>query len=89
MYSLIITAKMNDIDPQAWPADVLARFAEHPHSPDRRIASLELEASFRIPSRYPRGLINTVTCEKRVPSPNRYERGTLSLFLLVQNTTIA
>ena len=30
MYSLIITAKMNDIDPQAWLADVLARIAEHP-----------------------------------------------------------
>jgi IS66 C-terminal element len=25
MYSLIITAKMNDIDPQTWLADVLAR----------------------------------------------------------------
>jgi len=24
MYSLIVTAKMNDIDPQAWLADVLA-----------------------------------------------------------------
>jgi transposase len=30
MYSIIITAKMNDIDPQAWLADVLARIAEHP-----------------------------------------------------------
>jgi transposase len=30
MYSLIITAKMNDIDPQAWLADVLARIAEYP-----------------------------------------------------------
>ena len=30
MYSLIATAKMNDIDPQAWLADVLARIAEHP-----------------------------------------------------------
>jgi hypothetical protein len=30
MYSLIITAKMNDVDPQAWLADVLARIAEHP-----------------------------------------------------------
>lgn len=29
IYSLIITAKMNDIDPQAWLADVLARIAEH------------------------------------------------------------
>ena len=30
MYSLIITAKMNDVDPQAWLADVLARIATHP-----------------------------------------------------------
>ena len=30
MYSLIITAKMNDIDPQAWLADILARIATHP-----------------------------------------------------------
>ena len=29
MYSLIVTAKMNDIDPQAWLADVLARIADH------------------------------------------------------------
>ena len=32
MYSLIITAKLNDIDPQAWLADVLARIATHPAS---------------------------------------------------------
>ena len=25
MYSLIVTAKMNDVDPQAWLGDVLAR----------------------------------------------------------------
>jgi transposase len=30
MYGLIVTAKMNDVDPQAWLADVLARIAEHP-----------------------------------------------------------
>ncbi len=30
MYSLIVTAKMNDIDPQVWLADVLARIAAHP-----------------------------------------------------------
>lgn len=30
MYSLIVTAKMNDVDPQAWLANVLARIAEHP-----------------------------------------------------------
>ena len=32
MYSLIVTTKMNDIDPQAWLADVLARIAGHPAS---------------------------------------------------------
>jgi transposase len=32
MYSLIVTAKMNDIDPQAWLADVLARIAAIPAS---------------------------------------------------------
>jgi transposase len=30
MYSLIVTAKLNEVDPQAWLADVLARIAEHP-----------------------------------------------------------
>jgi transposase len=30
MYSLITTAKMNGIDPQAWLADVLDRIANHP-----------------------------------------------------------
>ena len=28
MYSLIVTARMNDVDPQAWLADVLARTPE-------------------------------------------------------------
>ncbi|RAK61928.1 IS66 family transposase, partial [Phenylobacterium kunshanense] len=30
LYSLIVTAKLNDVDPQAWLADVLARIAQHP-----------------------------------------------------------
>lgn len=30
MYSLIVTAKLNRIDPQAWLADVLARIADQP-----------------------------------------------------------
>jgi len=30
MYSLIVSAKLNDVDPQAWLADVLARIADHP-----------------------------------------------------------
>ncbi len=32
MYALIATAKLNDIAPQAWLADVLARIADHPAS---------------------------------------------------------
>ncbi|WP_287332036.1 IS66 family transposase [Mesorhizobium sp.] len=32
MYTLIGTAKLNDIDPQAWLADVLARIADTPQS---------------------------------------------------------
>lgn len=30
MATLIMTAKLNNVDPQAWLADVLARIAEHP-----------------------------------------------------------
>jgi len=37
MYSLIGTAKLNDIDPQAWLADILGRIADHPAS---RLAEL-------------------------------------------------
>ena len=32
MYSLIVTAKLNDVDPRAWLADVLAGIADHPAS---------------------------------------------------------
>jgi hypothetical protein len=30
MCTLIVAAKMNDVDPQAWVADVLSRIADHP-----------------------------------------------------------
>ena len=30
VYTLIETAKLNDIDPRAWLADVLARLPDHP-----------------------------------------------------------
>jgi transposase len=32
IYSLIVTAKLNDVDPRAWLADVLACIADHPAS---------------------------------------------------------
>jgi transposase len=37
IYTLIETAKLNDIDPQAWLADILARLQDHPA---KRIAEL-------------------------------------------------
>ena len=37
MYTLIETAKLSDVDPKAWLADVLARIADHPAS---RLADL-------------------------------------------------
>ena len=37
IYSLITTAKLNDVDPRAWLADVLARINDHPAS---RLADL-------------------------------------------------
>jgi len=30
IYTLIQTAKLNDVDPQAWLADVLAHLQDHP-----------------------------------------------------------
>jgi hypothetical protein len=35
IYSLIATAELNDIDPQAWLADVLARLPDHPERIDK------------------------------------------------------
>ena len=32
MTTLIMTAKLNDVDPQAWLADVLARIADIPQA---------------------------------------------------------
>ena len=32
LYSLLTTAKLNDVDPRTWLADVLARIADHPTS---------------------------------------------------------
>ena len=32
IYSLIVTAKLNDVDPEAWLADVLSRIARIPQT---------------------------------------------------------
>jgi transposase len=50
IYTLIATAKLNDIDPQAWLADVLARLPDHPAKRIHELPALELALSER-PSR--------------------------------------
>ena len=47
IYTLIETAKLNDIDPQAWLADVLARSARSSRQAHRRTAALELAPADR------------------------------------------
>ena len=47
MYTLIATAKLNDIDPEAWLADVLRRISDHPASRLREL----LPWNWRKPSR--------------------------------------
>ena len=42
LYTLIATAKLNDVDPQAWLSDVLARVLDYPAKADRRPPTLEL-----------------------------------------------
>jgi transposase len=37
IYSLVATAKLNDVDPEAWLSDVLRRINDHPAS---RLAGL-------------------------------------------------
>ena len=32
MYTLIETARLNDVDPEAWLGDVLSRIADHPNT---------------------------------------------------------
>jgi hypothetical protein len=53
MYSLIVSAKMNDVDPRAWLADVLARMAAHPHQGptncSREIGAADTKQSIRQP----------------------------------------
>ena len=50
MYGLIVTCKMNDVDPHAWLADVLARIAAHPAHRLDELLALELEGRPTNPS---------------------------------------
>lgn len=44
IYSLIATAKLNDIDPQAWFADVLARLSAYDYNIDRHPTAIRAKA---------------------------------------------
>jgi hypothetical protein len=47
LYTLIQTAKLDDVDPQAWLADVLARIADHPATSFDELLPRELGAAHR------------------------------------------
>ena len=67
MYSLIITAKLNDVDPRAWLADVLRRIADHPASRLARVAALELA------DRQSKQRRRSLTNQSPRPSPDAYD----------------
>ena len=72
IYTLIATAKLNDVDPQAWLEDVLRRIADHPASriadhPASRIADL-LPWNWQPPAHRSRRLI----CSDPWPSADGY-----------------
>ena len=50
MYSLIVTAKMNDVDPQAWLAHVLGRIADQPASQLQELLPWNWKAAQQIAS---------------------------------------
>jgi hypothetical protein len=52
MFTLIETAKLNNVDPQAWLADVLRRIADHPASKLDESPTLELEEVSSLRRRY-------------------------------------
>ena len=66
MYSLIVTAKMNDIDPQAGLADVLPGIATLPGPSAGRTAAVELDVMTRPPWSWPVNKVHHVRTITRV-----------------------
>ena len=48
IYTLIVTAKLNGVDPRAWLADVLRRIADHPASRLHELLPWSWSAAHRI-----------------------------------------
>ena len=49
MYTLIVTARLNDVDPQAWLANVIARIADTPDVAASTVSSLGIGPPIRKP----------------------------------------
>ncbi|EIM28016.1 hypothetical protein MicloDRAFT_00045930 [Microvirga lotononidis] len=62
LYTLVETCKLNEVDPRAWLADVLARLPEHPSKRLNELA-LDLEGAA---GRASRGLISGLSREQRL-----------------------
>ena len=79
MYNLIVTAKMNDVDPQAWLADVLARIAMYPaHRLDELLP-------YPTPSDLACRLRRTLAAQPGAQSPEQHEANDIAWVLcLVQ-----
>jgi IS66 C-terminal element len=71
MYTLIETARLNDVDPEAWLADVIARIADPSDQSRRPAAALELGAE---PSPGQGRLINP--CGRRITLTAQARRST-------------
>ncbi|WP_458309359.1 transposase domain-containing protein [Bradyrhizobium sp. 195] len=63
MLTVITTCRLNDVDPKAWLADVLARIADLPASRSARTAALGMEAP--APSRQARRSAGRLTFTQR------------------------
>jgi hypothetical protein len=79
MYSLIVTAKMNYVDLQAWLADVLARIGEHPATGSTQ----------RHPSAAEKQTVNHGKFSASPPSSARCKRSSVSSPIHFETTTVA
>jgi hypothetical protein len=67
MYTLIETARLNDVDPEAWLGDLISRIADHPNSRSTNCSPGNGALQDRRPSLHrTRGRQITLTAQKGV-----------------------